>query len=238
MTKLYLDIPKPCPLEGKLFKEELFYYQPPQVFKLYAKQEQDKSHPALAFSPLDFEEIFPGFSPQSSLHIEFCSGNGDWVLSKAAQDKTVYWVAIEKRLDRARKIWSKRKKQGLNNLFVVCSEAELFSKTKLKAAAFFQIAINFPDPWPKDKHAKHRLIQASFSKELSRLLSEEGELMLVTDDKPYCEQMIEVLSQNPELKARYEKGYTLDFENYGNSYFDTLWREKGRDIHYLSYLKR
>ena len=87
--------------------------------------------------------------------------------------------------------------------------------------------MNFPDPWPKERHAKHRLIQSSFQKELYRTVKKGGSVTLVTDSTPYLEQMEREMGEWAPKKE--------DFTNYGGSYFKRLWLSMGLEIHYLCY---
>ena len=67
--------------------------------------------------------------------------------------------------------------------------------------AFSAVHIYFPDPWPKDKHARHRLIQPDFLPRIRRILAPDGVLYLRTDAPPYFEQM-QKLSVTPKGSRR------------------------------------
>lgn len=171
--------------------------------------------------------------------MEYCSGNGDWVVGKALQFPEWNWVAVEKRFDRVRKIWSKMHNQGVKNLLIVCGEAMTFSREYLPDSCVEEIFINFPDPWPKRGHAKHRLIQPSFSEECARVVKQKGNLTLVTDHPDYSSQMIEVMLQSPGWISRFPSPhYMTEWPGYGGSFFDTLWRAKGLTIHYHQFEKQ
>ena len=75
------------------------------------------------------------------------------------------WIAVERDFDRARKIWLKIFRMQLDNLFVVYGEGYVFSRQYLPGASVSEVYVNFPDPWPKRRHAKHR----HHSKRLCRL---------------------------------------------------------------------
>lgn len=166
-----------------------------------------------------------------NLAIEYCSGNGDWVIAKALEDPKRPWIAVEKRFDRVRKIWSKMQNKAIPNLLIVCGEALTFTRHYLENESVQEIYINFPDPWPKRGHAKHRLIQKSFVEEMARASSLNGTACLVTDDPDYSDQMVKEMS--PVWKPQFSyPHYTLEWPNYGRSFFDTLWRAKGCSIRY------
>ncbi|MEX1013060.1 MAG: tRNA (guanine(46)-N(7))-methyltransferase TrmB [Waddliaceae bacterium] len=182
--------------------------------------------------------VFPGFhSPElfgndHPVFVEYCSGNGAWIAERARLAPEHNFVAVEKRFDRTQKIWSKIHNHQLENLIVVFGEGMAFTKRFLPSDSIEGAFVNFPDPWPKKKHAKHRLIQKSFVDELSRILKNEGVITLVTDDPDYSCAMIESF-QHPNFHSLHpEPFYVEDLGQYGSSYFDALWREKGKVIRY------
>src|SRR3990167_10207769 len=62
---------------------------------------------------------FTFFENLQPIAIEFCSGNGHWIQERATQFPHLNWIAVEKKFERARKIWVKAKRYCLKNLFVV-----------------------------------------------------------------------------------------------------------------------
>lgn len=172
------------------------------------------------------------FNRPGDLHIEYCSGNGAWVLEKARQNPHQNWVAVEKKFNRVRQLWAKMHNRNVTNLIIVLGEALTFTHYYLAPETVAAAYVNFPDPWPKDKHAKHRLFQEPFSRELHRVLKKDSPLTIVTDDNAYCAQILTVMRPLWNTPA-----HTHDTPGYGTSYFDSLWREKGRLIHYLGYTR-
>jgi tRNA (guanine-N7-)-methyltransferase len=134
-------------------------------------------------------QISWGFSRSAPIYIEYCSGNGAWIIDKAMAHPEFNWIAVEKRFDRVRKIWAKARNRQLTNLLVVCGEALPFTEHYLEADRIAGCYVNFPDPWPKEKHAKHRLFQPAFVQQVSRVLLPEGKVTIVTDDAPWAEEI-------------------------------------------------
>lgn len=163
--------------------------------------------------------------PAQPLGIEFCSGNGEWIAAIAKSHPHLNWIAVEKDFYRAKKIWLRIFRHCLPNLFVVCGEALAFSKNYLEDGCLSEAWVNFPDPWPKRSHAKHRLIQQPFEAEMRRTLSKNAPLTLVTDDERYSAQMTRVF-------ASWNGVSSAELPGYGTSYFHTLWLEKQKQIHY------
>lgn len=176
------------------------------------------------------------FGNTNELCVEFCSGNGSWILEKALAYPNKNWVAVEKRFDRSRKIWSKIKNFSLKNLIVVCGEAEAFSKHYVKDNTFSEVYINFPDPWPKERHAKNRIFRQPFIQRVSEISKSGASATFVTDDETYSLQMIEEMQKNENWKSFLESPYFVtDWPEYGSSYFDDLWRSKGKTIRYMQF---
>lgn len=181
-------------------------------------------------SPSLFPSFASLFGNNNPIKIEFCSGNGSWIAEKAKNDPECNYVAIEMRFDRGRKIWSKMINYGLKNLFIVIGEGFTFAQNYLASEIASEIFINFPDPHPKRRHAKHRLIQTDFIKELSRILKTDGKFTFVTDDASYLGETFSLFKEN----ASFREGTLFEeIEGYGTSFFDALWRSKGRKIFYF-----
>ena len=176
------------------------------------------------------------FSSHLPIFIEFCSGNGDWVIEKARLHPDKFWIAVEKEFERVQKIWSKMHNHSIDNLLIVCGEALTFTKHYLKSESIQEIFVNFPDPWPKRRHAKHRLLQGHFIQELARVIKRGGTSTFATDDPPYSEQMIGEMLAHPQWKSLFSPPYYVkSWDDYGNSWFQNLWEKKGHSFFYMQF---
>lgn len=177
------------------------------------------------------------FSNNNPINIEYCSGNGDWIIEKAKACPEENFIAVEMLFERVRKIYAKRENQGIKNLLIVCGEAQPFTKYYLEEQGIENVYINFPDPWPKARHAKHRLVQDSFLQELLRVMKQGGSFYFTTDDDAYAENVAELLSNKEAFASAYPYPFfRTDIENYGYSFFQELWIKKGKTIKYLKFL--
>lgn len=193
--------------------------------------------------PSDF--VFPGwehpdlFGNALPVIVEFCSGNGAWIAQKAAENPQVNWVAVEMKFDRVRKVWSKIKNLDLKNLLVIWGEAHAVTERYFPDSSVNDVYINFPDPWPKRRHAKNRLMSTEFADQLSRILKDGRALTFVTDDVPYSMEVIDVMGSHRDFASTYPAPFfSNETEGYGTSYFDNLWRSQGRVIRYHHFQKR
>lgn len=180
-----------------------------------------------AFQFPAWEEIFGNKLP---VNIEYCSGNGHWIVEKAKEEKLKNWVAVEWKFERAKKIFDKRSHEGLTNLLIICAEAVAFTKQHLMSQSVAKVFIHFPDPWPKRRHAKNRILQSPFLEQLARILIPEGSLTVVTDYPPLMEQTLRCLSHMPIWKAVFPEPYYVIPSSYGYSVFARLWQSKGLSL--------
>jgi tRNA (guanine-N7-)-methyltransferase len=181
--------------------------------------------------------VLPAFFERSApIWIEYCSGNGAWIIEKAKAHPERNWIAVEKRFERVQKIWSKMKNEKIDNLFIVCGEALGFTTHYVPSDHFEGIYINFPDPWPKARHAKHRLLQDSFIAQMARVSKRDAQAVIVTDHKEYVDRVCEEFLAHPDWTPVFPAPYFVtEWEGYGSSYFDNLWRLRGKTIHYLQF---
>lgn len=186
---------------------------------------------------------FPGwktvFQNQNPVNVEFCSGNGMWIVEKAQEFPNINWVAVDLDFGRIRMIWAKKKNLNLDNLFIVFGDANIAAKHYFPKNSVENVFINFPDPWPKTAHAKNRLMKNEFMEDVLEVMMDGALFTLVTDDTDYSERAIKVLTQFDCLKSLFENSYfTLELPGYGSSYFEELWRSKGKSIRYHQFEKQ
>ena len=179
--------------------------------------------------PFDYL-LVKNFLDDKPVKLEFCSGNGQWIVSRAENDQNSNWIAVEMRFDRLKKIWKKGKRLALTNLLCIYGEAYRSTKHLIATASIDEIFINFPDPWPKRRHSKNRLIQKSFLDEIHRILKQDGTITFVTDDDNYANE-----TKKEFLRHIGFKSVAGEHENYGSSFFNSLWLDKGKTIYYQTF---
>ncbi len=165
------------------------------------------------------------------VEIELGAGDGSFIVQYAKLHPEHNFIAVERLLGRARKVEKKAVRAGLENLRIIRIEAGYFIKYLLPEQSIFKMHIYFPDPWPKARHSKNRLIQPNFLKDLLKVMEINGEIYLRTDSKAYFEQMIEVFEQFKE----FQKIETSDELKKINTDFEQQFISKGFPIFYTAY---
>ena len=176
------------------------------------------------------EELFP--QPQK-LEVELGAGDGSFLIAYAKVHPELNLIGVERLLGRLRKIDRKAHRAALENIRLLRLEAAYFVQYLLPRESVRGFHIYFPDPWPKRRHWKNRLINESFTDLLRGPLVTGGVVHLRTDDEPYFTQMLEVFAKNtnfikiatpPELLA-----VETDFER--------GFRQRGVSTRHASYQK-
>lgn len=152
--------------------------------------------PASFFQPLDLAAIFPDPWP---LEVELGAGDGSFLAAWAARQPGCNFLGIERLLGRLRKLDRKARRLGLRNLRLMRIEAGYFLNYLLPPRSVAAIHVYFPDPWPKRKHWKHRLVNAAFVATGARVLQPGGRVHLRTDDANYFAQMQSVFAASPDF---------------------------------------
>jgi tRNA (guanine-N7-)-methyltransferase len=144
------------------------------------------------FSPerIDLDQVF-GRSARRLLEIGF--GNGEALCAIAARRPEWDCLGIEVHEPGVGRVLLQAASSGLVNLRVIRHDAVEVLSHQLADDTFDEIFIYFPDPWPKKRHHKRRLVQAPFAQLLTAKLRPGAILRLATDWQPYAEQMREVL---------------------------------------------
>ena len=143
---------------------------------------------------LPFGTMFPKEQP---LEVEIGAGDGSFLIAYAKAHPELNLIGLERLLGRLRKIDRKARRASLENIRLLRLEAAYFVQYMLPRECARAFHIYFPDPWPKRRHWKNRLINDAFTRTLHNALAPGGIVYLRTDDKPYFSQMLEVFGNNP-----------------------------------------
>lgn len=148
-------------------------------------------------APVELDALF-GRRARRVLEIGF--GNGDNLLALAASRPADDFLGIEVHRPGVGRLLLQLEERGLVNVRVVCWDAVEVLERHLDSQCLDEILILFPDPWPKKRHHKRRLIQSPFVGLLADRLRAGGVLRLATDWQPYAAEMLATLAAEPRLR--------------------------------------
>ena len=148
-------------------------------------------------APLDFAALF---GRQAPAVLEIGSGMGETTARIAAEHPEVDYLAVEVHAPGVGALLRRVQEAGLANVRVVQHDAVEVLRDMVPAGSLAAIHVFFPDPWPKKRHHKRRLMQPDFAALAASRLAPGGRLHAATDWREYAEHMLEVLSGVPGMR--------------------------------------
>lgn len=152
---------------------------------------------------LNFMDVFGNTNP---IVVEIGFGMGDATASLAQANPDINYLGIEVHRPGVGKLLSEIKKRELKNLYIIEYDALDVLEYMIGDNSINGLHIFFPDPWPKKRHHKRRLVQRPKTDLFAQKLTPGGYLYFVTDIIEYAEFALEQLNDTPHLKNKYD-GY-------------------------------
>ncbi len=143
---------------------------------------------------LDFAEIFGNDRPTE---IEIGCGKGTFMLARAAARPEINMIGIEYARAYAAYCADRFRRAGLENVRMLACDADMVFAHCVPDSSLTRVHIYFPDPWPKRRHNRRRLIQRKFLDHVRRALVGGGQLIVVTDHFDYFRHIRRVLAGAP-----------------------------------------
>lgn len=181
------------------------------------------------FVRLDLHEVFGN---DHRVMLEIGSGKGRFLIASAAEQPDVNFIGIEKSLHYHRVMSERVRKRGLTNLRLINHDAFLVLQKMLADAAISEIHIYFPDPWPRKREQKRRIIRAEALEEMRRVLVPCGSGIFVTDHRDYHETAAPLIAQFFRSAARVPTAEDQPRTNY-----EAKYRAEGRPIFEVRFWK-
>ena len=148
-------------------------------------------------SMLDFAALFGNENPVI-MEIGFGNGEATWRMAQAQPGEN--FLGVEVHRPGVGRLLLKIEEHGLENIRIACEDAVELLRDRIPETSLDGVRIYFPDPWPKKRHHKRRMIQSLFVALLASRMKPGGVLHLATDWAPYAEHMLEVLCAAPEFE--------------------------------------
>jgi len=148
-------------------------------------------------APLDLAAVFGRRAP---LTLEIGFGNGESLVALAAAHPKRDCLGIEVHRPGVGHLMLRAEELGLANLRAICRDAVEVLQQCIPAGSLDEALLYFPDPWPKKRHHKRRIVQPGFVALVATRLRPGGVLRMATDWQPYAEHMLEVASACESLR--------------------------------------
>ena len=184
--------------------------------------------------PLNWAELYGNDHP---VEMEIGMGKGTFITEQAKARPEVNFFGIEY----ARWFWryasDRLRRNECMNARTVRAEAMYFVTEFVADASLSVLHIYFPDPWPKKRHHKRRLIQEPFMKQVMRVLRAGGRLHVVTDHQDYYEQIEQVVPAAGMRVVEYNRPGSAGEGEFVGTNFERKYAREGRPFYAVAAVK-
>jgi tRNA (guanine-N7-)-methyltransferase len=181
--------------------------------------------------PATGEALFGNDRP---LELEIGSGKGTFLLAESGARPEVNFLGIEY----ARRYWifaaDRLRRAERENARVVQAEASSFVRDFLESESLAGIHVYFPDPWPKTRHRRRRLLQPEFLAELASKLKPGARLSIATDHREYFTQIVAAVKRSPLVAVDFTATHAALENEVVGSNFERKYRREGREIYRIA----
>lgn len=152
------------------------------------------------------------------LDLEIGCGHGHWMIGYGEANPDRFCIGIDLMSRRVRMGNNKREKRNLTNLEFLKAEAREFLESLPLEVTLDRVYLHFPDPWPKARHHKKRLVREEFLTQLKPYMASGGRLYFRTDHEEYFEWAREAVAGHPDWRMIQEEAWPFE----ASSYFQDL----------------
>lgn len=175
--------------------------------------------------------------PSLPLELEIGVGKGTFLVARATYRPEVNFLGIEYAAPYAKYTADRIRRAGLTNAKILHADAGEFVKKLLPDNSVFRVHLYFPDPWPKRKHNRRRILQPDFLRHVWRVLKPGGQFLIVTDHREYFEHMLSVITDAAGFaRMNFPKLLDSDAHIVGTN-FEKKYVEQGRNFYKAALLK-
>lgn len=175
------------------------------------------------------------FGAGEACEVDLGCGEGTFLSAMAAHYPERLFLGIERLMGRVGTACDRLVAGGLANARMLRVESRYFLEWFAAPGSVSRLHYLFPDPWPKKRHHKNRLVQEHFLPVLHRALAEGGEFLFKTDDRDYYDWVVERMDPSP-LFTRLP--WPEDAFFYPKTDFQRQWEEQGKPIFCARYVKK
>jgi tRNA (guanine-N7-)-methyltransferase len=178
--------------------------------------------------------------PESTkLWLEIGFGNGEYLSHLAALHPQDCFIGVDVFLEGVSALIRRLERQESVNVRVAVDNANIVLLEKIPLNSLNRVVINFPDPWPKKRHHKRRLVQKAFLDLISQRMVSGGQVSLATDWAEYSEWMLEHLEAHEDfINTTPQGGFAPQPTNWLTTSFQKKGQKAGRPARHLLFQKR
>ena len=186
-------------------------------------------------APLDLDREFGRAAPRV---LEIGFGNGDTLVELAAARPEADFVGVEVHPPGVGHCLLEVASRGLANVRVIVHDAVEVLSQQLAPASLDEVLLYFPDPWPKKRHHKRRIVQPAFAALVADRLKPGGSFRLATDWEPYAAWMLEVIGASPAYENLSADGGCVERPGRSATRFERRGRRLGHAVFDLEFRRR
>lgn len=184
--------------------------------------------------PLELDAVFGRRAPRI---LEIGFGMGETTAEIAANHPQIDYLGLEVHGPGVGSLLRQIEARELSNIRIIQHDAVEVATSMIPADSLSGIHVFFPDPWPKKRHHKRRIVQVPFMGLLASRLVRDGYLHLATDWQEYAEWMLEILAQVPDLRNT-SPGYAPRPDYRPLTKFERRGLRLGHVVHDIVYRRR
>jgi tRNA (guanine-N7-)-methyltransferase len=181
--------------------------------------------PANYFAPLDLAQVFPRVAP---LEIDLGCGDGAFLVAMAERFPERNFLGVERMPGRVRSACGRAARQGLSNVRVLRVESFYAVEYLFPHGSAAVAHLLFPDPWPKKRHQRRRIVTREFVAAVHRLLAPGGQFRVATDQADYFDSIRASLAS-----AAFAEETPDEVDAFPLTTFEIHFRAQGAPIHRL-----
>ena len=184
------------------------------------------------FSVKSVQEVEDFSKHFDKCYLEIGFGNAENIIFQAINNPSYLFIGSEVYMSGIGTLVSSIKENNINNIKIFSDDIRLLLDQSPKKV-FDSVIIICPDPWPKEKHHKRRLINKSFLKMVYDFMKDDSNVYISTDWENYAESISELFVKNKLFKPSSNKSYQKD----SLSKFERRGKDEGRELFEFNYKK-
>ncbi|MBP9791931.1 MAG: tRNA (guanosine(46)-N7)-methyltransferase TrmB [Rickettsiales bacterium] len=162
----------------------------------------------------------------NKINLEIGFGKGEFLVKQALENQEELFIGSELFLSGIAQVLEQSDKQNIHNIRIFNKDVRILL-SEIKYALFDKIFILFPDPWPKTRHNRRRIVNDYLFNEIFRILKTNGQVHIVTDSNDYAEQVFKLIEIDSRFKPLNQKDL-LKVEDLNTSYHNKAKKQNNK----------